>query len=109
MTDDEERVRGGIAAYEHEQCVLKRLLRKTGGFSSVQFDQWFNAPRWHKPLPDCRIEGDSFLLCGSLGDRNWWLSLLQLMVSLGDVHAARRGNHMVYWLPEDAEKVNEVT
>ena len=35
----------GIAAYGHEREVLLRLLRKSGSFTSKQFDLWFSKRR----------------------------------------------------------------
>lgn len=106
MTKDEqkERLIKGIAAYKHEQTLLLRLLRKSGRFTSVQFDTWFySRKRRFKRLPKSGITGETFMLGGFGGDpRNKMLDLIQIMVCIGLVATHTEDHMIVYTLPKKA-------
>ena len=96
------RLRAGIAAYEHEQRVFVRLLRKRGTFTESEFDAWFRGREWRRPLRCRGITGDSFILgLGRNGGNTWaeMLELLQVMMRLDVIDAKKkRGVGVVYSL-----------
>jgi len=97
MTTRKEIVKG-IAAYQHEQQVLLRLLRKRGQFTEREFDQWFQGREWRRPrIRFSFIEGDSFILGGMHGGKwAWWLDLLQHMMAVGLVETSTESGLVVY-------------
>lgn len=93
----------GIAAYEHEQRVFVRLLRKRGSFTESEFDGWFRGREWRRPMMRFRpLTGDTFILgMGRNGGDRWaeMLDLLQVMMRLGMIDAKKkRGVGVVYSL-----------
>lgn len=94
-----DNLRAGIAVYEHEQKVFKRLLRKRGEFTSTEFDKWFNGREWRRPGRVRFYNPETFILGG--GQDRWaeMLELLQIMAQLGDIHIVKRGKEFVYSAP----------
>lgn len=93
---DASRIMRGIEAYQYQCSVLDRLLRKRGGFTSKEFDKWFRAREYKRPLSSryVPISGESFILRA-----DYWgqmLELLQCMVALGRVTARRKGSIVFY-------------
>lgn len=98
---DKERVITGIAAYQHEQAVLIRLLSKRGRFTESEFDTWFRGREWRRPLRFVPVTGGTFILgLGSNGGNKWaeMLELLQIMVELEIVDAEVENGLVVYSL-----------
>jgi len=92
----------GIAAYEHEQRVFVRLLRKRGSFNEREFDVWFRGRAWRRPMRFRPLTGDTFILgVGRNGGNRWaeMLELLQVMMRLDMIDAKKqRGVGVVYSL-----------
>ncbi len=102
MIDDakKQEIKRGIAAYAHEQAVLLRLLRKTGGFTPDQFDAWFRLREFRRPMRCSAMHGDAFILgIGRNGGSLWTrtLELLQYMMALGLVDTAKDGTSFRYF------------
>jgi len=98
---DRERVIKGIAAYQHEQEVFIRLLRKKGQFTESEFDKWFIGREWRRPLKCSPITGDTFILGMGLNGGSKWaemLELLQIMVALEIVDTDIKDGQVVYSL-----------
>lgn len=97
----------GIAAYEHEQRVFVRLLRKRGSFTEREFDAWFRGREWRRPMRFRPIGGDTFILgLGCNGGNKWaeMLELLQTMIRLDIIDAkTKRGCGVVYSLRPNME------
>ena len=97
MTDA---VRKGLAAYDHEQRLLLRYLRRYGSFTGRQFDRWFYSSRrcmgW---MAQAGITGNTFLLGGTGHTRDAMLHLMQFMIGLGDIVTACPDDEVVYFLP----------
>jgi hypothetical protein len=102
MTKDE--IIKGIAAYEREQKVLLRLLRKHGSFTETEFDLWFMGREQRRPkLRWPALIGDTFAFAISRDGWTIWavmLSLLQVMVSLKIVETKTDAGKMIYFLPQ---------
>jgi len=84
------KVKAGIAAYEREQRVFLRLLRKRGSFTSAEFDSWFRRPRRLYCITGAGINGEAFILGAAANGFNRWaqmLDLLQYMMALELVEA----------------------
>ena len=100
MNKDE--IRKGIAAYKHEQNVLLRLIRKTGGLTEGKFDELFYGREFRKRtrLRRSGLYGDSYILgMGSNGGTLWaeYLDLLQYMMAVDLVDTKRNNdNEIVY-------------
>ena len=100
MSKDE--IRKGIAAYKHEQNVLLRLIRKTGGLTESKFDELFYRREFRKRTKPriSEIYGDSFILgMGMNGGTIWaeYLDLLQYMMAIDLVDTKRnKDNEIVY-------------
>jgi len=96
----------GIAAYEHEQRVFVRLLRKRGSFTECEFDAWFRGREWRRPMRFRPMTGDTFVLgMGRNGGDKWaeMLELLQVMMRLEMIDAKKkRGVGVVYLLRPNA-------
>ena len=92
----------GIAAYEHEQKVFTRLLRKRGSFTEREFDAWFRGREWRRPMRFRSLTGDTFILgMGRNGGNKWaeMLELIQVMARLDIVDMKKkRGVGVVYSL-----------
>jgi len=98
---DKEKIRRGIAAYDHEQKVFLRLLSKRGSFSEKEFDSWFRFREFKRPLRCLKIDGDTLILGMGINGGNHWaemLELLQFMVSLGDVSTRTERGMVMYSL-----------
>lgn len=99
---DDEKIRRGIAAYQHEQKVFLRLLRMRGSFTEHEFDSWFNGREWKRPRFRARgITGDTFILGMGMNGGNLWaemLELLQMMMALGMVATRTENGAVVYLL-----------
>jgi hypothetical protein len=96
------KLRRGIAAYQKEQTVFVRLLRKRGHFTEHEFDSWFRCREWRRPCFRARgITGDTFILGMGINGGNFWaemLELLQVMVSLGMVDTRTEDGAVLYLL-----------
>lgn len=93
----------GIAAYDHEQRVFVRLLRKRGVFTEREFDAWFRGREWRRPMRRfSAVTGDTFILGMGRNGGNLWaemLELLQTMMWLGIIDAKKKsGVGVVYSL-----------
>jgi len=92
----------GIAAYEHEQRVFVRLLRRRGSFTESEFDAWFRGREWRRPMRFRPMTGDTLILgMGRNGGNRWaeMLELLQVMMRLDMIDAKKkRGVGVVYSL-----------
>lgn len=99
---DEERIKRGISAYQHEQQVFLRLLSRRGSFTEQEFDSWFRGREWRRPVFKSRgITGDTFILGMGVNGGNHWaimLELLQMMVALGLVDARTKNGAVEYLL-----------
>lgn len=99
---NKEEIIKGIAAYKHEQDVLLRLIRKTGGLTESKYNELFYGREFRKrtKLRVSGLEGDSFILgIGVNGGSMWaeYLDLLQYMVLLDLVYVRRnRLGEIVY-------------
>lgn len=97
---DKSKIESGIAAYEHEQRVFLRLLRKRGSFTETEFDEWFRGREWRRPRMLGRgITGDTFILGMGVNGGNLWaemLELLQMMVALGAVRTSTVSGKVTY-------------
>ncbi len=106
MDTNKENIMRGIAAYDHEQRMFMRLLRKRGAFTADEFDSWFQGREWRRPLFRARgITGDTFILGMGRNGGNLWaemLELLQFMIVLGIVDARTEGGVVVYRLTSPA-------
>jgi hypothetical protein len=95
----------GIAAYEREQRVFVRLLRKRGSFTEREFDAWFRGRELRRPMRFRPLTGDTFILgMGRNGGNKWaeMLELLQMMIQIGIIDAKKmRGVGVVYSLRHD--------
>ena len=101
----------GIAAYGHEREVLLRLLRKSGSFTSKQFDLWFRTGREKHQGKRMRrygsrfqwFDNNTFILGAGINGGSYWarmLNLLQIMIDIGEVDVGRNDhNVIVYTLP----------
>lgn len=102
----EAEIVAGIAAYEREQRVFVRLLRRYGAFTSTQFDGWFVGREWRRPMKlSPRLTGDTFLLGVGRNGGNLWavrLELLQAMVALGIVATKRLDAGVIAYVPGPA-------
>jgi len=110
MTKDE--ILKGIAPYKHDREVLRRILRRHGELSEMQFDRIFSdvkyvvrgdgttvmVPRMRK-VKIRPVHPDAFIL-GDLYGGRWsrWLNLLQFMVLAGQVRATMREGSVSYSL-----------
>lgn len=96
---DADHIRKGIAAYQHEQAVILRLLRKRGVFTSSEFDTWLMGREWRRPkLRATGISGDSFILGDMSGSMcSKWLNLLQWMMQLDLVDARSLEGVVIYY------------
>lgn len=103
---DTETIRRGIAAYQHEQKVFLRLLRKRESFTEHEFDLWFRGREWRRPCLRARyITGDTFILGMGMNGGNLWaemLELLQMMGALGMVDTRTENGAVVYLLGSNA-------
>lgn len=105
-----DEIRQGIAAYEKEQAVLLRVLRKHGEISDRDFDRIFGDIRY-RPRADgtavvyprrgkvrfCAFKPESFILGGmSYGDWAKWLDLTQHMARVGLVKIRAQGGRVYY-------------
>ena len=105
---DAEKLRSGIAAYDRDQQVILRLLRKRGSFTELEFDRWFRQREWKRPFRfnHCGITGDTLILgVGANGGNEWarMLELTQCMMALGLVDAKTENGIVVYRLGSNAE------
>ena len=113
MTTSEtiEKLKKGIAAYDHERNVLLRLLKKRGSFTAKQFDLWFQKGR-EKHLAkrmSCYasrfqwFDNSTFILGAGRNGGSYWakmLNLLQIMIDIGEVDVGRNDDDViVYSLP----------
>lgn len=106
-----ERLNKGIAAYSHERKVLLRLLRKSGSFTSKQFDLWFSKRR-NKYLAKRGsrysmrfqwLHSNTFILGAGINGGTCWarmLNLLQIMIDIGEVGVRKDDGVIVYFLPD---------
>lgn len=99
---DNENIKRGIAAYQHEQQMFLRLLRKRGSFTEHEFDSWFRGREWRRPRFRARgITGDTFILGMGMNGGNRWaemLELLQMMMAIGMVDTRTENGAVVYLL-----------
>lgn len=100
-----DRVKRGIAAYERDQRVIIRLLKRCGGsFTERDFDRWFRGREFRRRIlfRPLGLTGDTFLLGASLlnGGTEWarMLDLLHCMAVIGIVEAKEENDLMVYRL-----------
>jgi hypothetical protein len=104
---DDKKIRRGIAAYQHEQKVFLRLLRKRGSFTENEFDQWFRGREWKRPRFRAHgITGDTFILGMGMNGGNLWaemLELLQMMMAIGMVDTRTESGAVVYLLGANVE------
>ena len=108
MNKDE--IRKGIAAYKHEQEVLLRLIRKSGGLTESKFDELFYLREFRKrtKLRVSGLEGDSFILgIGVNGGSMWaeYLDLLQYMVACDLVYVRRNRLGEIVYTEKDYERI----
>ena len=112
MTTSEtiEKLKKGIAAYDHEQKVFLRLLRKRSSFTSKEFDLWFSTGREkHQDKRMSRyasrfqwFDGNTFILGAGINGGSYWskmLNLLQIMLDIGEVDVRDDDGMVVYFLP----------
>lgn len=91
------KIRKGIEAYEYEQKVLLRILRKHGELSAPEFDRIFKGCKKRK-WPDGTVElckrkihflskwpDEGTYIIGGFMPTEWskWLHLTQMMIPLG--------------------------
>ena len=120
MTTSEtiEKLKKGIAAYDHERNVLLRLLRKRGSFTAKEFDLWFVTGRYrfrtarekHLAKRMSRyasrfqwFDGNTFILGAGINGGSYWskmLNLLQIMLDIGEVDVRDDDGMVVYFLPD---------
>ena len=106
-----EKLKKGIAAYDHERNVLLRLLRKRGSFTAEEFDIWFIKGR-EKHLAKrmsryaSRFQfyaSNTFILGAGRNGGSYWarmLDLLQIMINIGEVNVGRNDDDIIiYSLP----------
>ena len=100
MNKDE--IRKGIECYKHEQQVLLRLIRKSGGLTASKFDKLFQGREFKKrtKLHKHGLSGDSFILGIGANGFNMWsenLDLLQRMIAVDLVDTVRnKKDEIVY-------------
>ena len=97
--EDRKRITEGIAEYKHEQEVIKRVLKRHGRLSSMEFNKVFSDitrvvvnPKTgvsvevrHRPkFRFVGAKGETFILGDvfSMGDWSKWLHLMQIMTML---------------------------
>ena len=94
-----DKLRQGIAVYQHQQDVFLRLLRKRKQFTEAEFDHWFRGREWRRPSRFTGLRGDTILLGIGANGFNLWaerLELLQIMCAIGLVRATTEGGMVVY-------------
>ena len=112
---DNKKIERGIAAYNHEQKIFLRLLRKRGSFTEHEFDLWFRVREFRRPrFRAHKITGDTFILGMGTGvnGRNKWtemLDLLQIMVVIGMVDTRTTNGAVVYLLGNNNHMGTEVS
>lgn len=92
----------GIAAYDREQRIFIRLLRRFKCITEHDFDGLFDLKTpFGKPMRFfLGITGDTFILGGMhLGDWAGWLELVQYMMFIGTVDTTTIDGTIVYHLP----------
>lgn len=104
---EEAEIIKGIAAYEHRQRVILRILGKHKELTEIEFDRIFTEYKYikkdNKVYPKMRrmrlepITGDTFIL-GSLtqGEYGKWLHLTQLMMAAGLINAETKNGMVIY-------------
>ncbi len=101
---NKQKLEKGIAAYSHEQEILLRLIRKTGGLTETKFDDLFRMRECKKSvsLRVVPVTKETFVLGGvSYGIWGQYLEILQVMMELGLVGTTRNdANEIVYILPK---------
>ena len=102
-----DEIKRGIAAYEREQRVLLRLIRKSGGLSASKFDELFQNRETRRTGRARACSRESFILGIAANGFNQWvwhLDLLQMMVLAGMVDIIKRTedhpDEIVYVLPD---------
>jgi hypothetical protein len=73
-----EEIKKGIAAYDHEQRVFIRLLRRRGTFTEKEFDSWFSGRKFRKRRVH-RFSRDTFILGIGINGGTLWAEMLDLL------------------------------
>lgn len=109
-----EEIRKGIAPYQHETAVLRRVLRKYGELSADAFDRIFGdfkytlqkdgltgVSRRRPKVRFCLYTPDAFILGGFMqGEWAKWLDLLQMMCRCGEAETVTRDGNLFYRLKQ---------
>lgn len=95
MATEREQIEAGIAAYGSERDYLKEFL--SDWKSQAEFDHRFNSPGPVRTMARA-VTPESFVLGGMYGGQSqWWLDLMQHMITLGEVEDEERDDGFIWY------------